>query len=38
MSCSELLRLGHDEVDVLRSARPEGKNCRLKLTYSMLYQ
>ncbi len=28
MSCSELLRLGHDEVDVLRLARPKGKDCR----------
>jgi hypothetical protein len=25
MRCSVLQRLGHDEVDVLRSARPKGK-------------
>ncbi len=28
MSCSVLPRLGHDEVDVIRSARPEGKRYR----------
>ena len=28
MSRSNLRRLGHDEVDVLRLARPKGKECR----------
>ena len=30
MSCSQLQRLGHNNFDVLRSARSKGERCRHK--------